>query len=74
MFGLDRASIVYLVEQLKGRSRLKNYKFWFAQTAGQNEEDGDLEENQTGKEYMARVKYGCLLNEGWGVATEKLKY
>ena len=49
MFGLDRASIVYLVEQLKGRSRLKNYKFWFAQSTGQNEDEGDLEENQTGK-------------------------
>ena len=23
--------------------------------------------------FFARVKYGRLLNEGWGVATEKLK-
>ena len=50
MFGLDRASIVYLVEQLKGRSRLKNYKFWFAHAPKANDDEGDLEENQSGEE------------------------
>ena len=58
MFGLDRASIVYLVEQLKGRSRLKNYKFAFAHAPKTNDDEGDLEENQSG-EKKKPIMHAC---------------